>query len=75
MPHTSFNIGHTRVSGVAMKSSLQALFPEILFDENSPECSGQSSRIVRAPAREEREKERKLGLGNSYEKLAGNIFN
>ena len=41
-----------------MKSSPQALSPESLFDENSPEYSGQSSRIVRAPEREEREIEK-----------------
>ena len=46
-----------------MKSSLQNLSPEILFDENSPECSGQLSRIFAGRERKEGERE-KIIAGN-----------
>ena len=53
--HISLNIGPISVSGVAMKSSPRDLSIESTFNENSPECSGKSSRIF--PERERRERE------------------
>ena len=56
LPRRSFNIGPTRVSGVAMKSSPRDLSPETLRLQNLPECSGRAFKNFQKNAQEPREK-------------------